>query len=83
MLIGDSKSESTVGEDKESLIKGSPLANSVETADKRFAGTMLTWSPANFSFFAFDIIALLEGKYQAGKISSKYGMSWMNPKRNK
>jgi len=83
MLIGDTKIESTIGEDKGSLITGSPLANSVETADKQFAGTMLTWSPANFSFFAFDIIALLEGRYQAGKISSKYGMSWMNSNRKK
>lgn len=83
MLISSTPIVSTVGEDKESIIKGSPLSNSVETPDKQYAGTMLTWSPANFSFFAFDLIALLEGRYKAGHISSKLGISWLNPKRKK
>lgn len=83
ILNSETPIESTIGKRKESIIKGNPLANSIKIADNCYCGGMLTWSPANFSSFAFDIIALLEGKFQAGYCSSWYGLSWLNPKRKK
>lgn len=81
-LIGEDSFVSTVGSGKESLITGSPLSDTKKIDDNQFVGTMLTWAAANFSFFAFDIIALLEGKYKSGFISSSYGMTWLNPERH-
>lgn len=83
ILSSETNIESTLGKNKESIITGSPLANSVEIASNYHFGGMLTWSPANFSIFAFDIVALLEGRYQSNIVSSMYGMSWLNPKRKK
>ena len=83
ILTSETPIESTIGKRKESIIKGSPFADSVSLADNYHFGGILTWSPANFSIFAFDIIALLEGRYQSNRISSMYGMSWLNPKRKK
>ena len=83
ILSSATKIESTVGKNKESIITGSPLANSIEIASNCHFGGMLTWSPANFSIFAFDIVALLEGRYQSNRASSMYGMSWLNPNRKK
>lgn len=82
-MIGEDSFVSSVGSGKESLITGSPLSDTKKIDDNQFVGTMLTWSAANFSIFAFDIIALLEGKYKPGFISSRYGMSWLNPERHK
>ncbi len=38
----------------------------------------LQWSEVVFSSFAFDLLALLNGTYEAGRASSFYGMSWVN-----
>ncbi len=73
---------STVGKDKESLLTGSPLSDTVAIEDKHF-GAMIIWSEANFSMFAFDLVAQLAGTYRPGYLSSWHGMSWMNPDREK
>ena len=78
----DSNIESTVGRAKESLLLGSPLSDSVGI-DEKFLNVMLMWSEANFSRFAFDVVALFAGKYQPGMLSSLHGISWMNPERNR
>jgi len=71
-----------VGEDfieskNESNIFNFPISDSVKISDTQYMSIMLTWAVANFSIFAFDILALLEGKYRQGYISSNYGMSWL------
>lgn len=83
LLVGDTPIITTVGKDKESLLKGSPLSNTVQDHNNKYISTMLTWSQANFSMFAFDLIAILNSTYRSGYISSFYGMSWINPERNK
>ena len=82
-LIGKASFVSTVGKRKESLITGSPLSDSIKINDNQYVGTMLIWTVANFSSFAFDIIALLEGKYRPGFSSSIHGMTWLNPERHR
>jgi hypothetical protein len=73
LLQGDVPIQSTVGRDKESLFQA-PLGESVKIADGVNIASMLTWSEPAFSQFAFDLIAMMQGTYRAGKASSWYGM---------
>lgn len=82
LFEGDTPANTTVGKDKESLLKGSPVSDTVLYSNNKYIGTMLTWSEANFSMFAFDLIALLNNTYRSGYISSMHGMSWHNPEIN-
>ncbi|MDF2953058.1 MAG: hypothetical protein OD816_000303 [Thermodesulfobacterium sp.] len=75
--------QTTVGRDKESLLKGSPLSDSFKRKEEEYICLFLNWSPANFSMFAFDLIAILNGTFKPGYISSYYGLSYLNPERNK
>jgi hypothetical protein len=83
ILVGETPIESTVDKTKESLIFGLTTSDSILAQDGKHVLTMLSWMPPNFSFFAFDIIALLEGRFRPGFSSSNYGLSWMNPNRKK
>lgn len=73
---GDSRIESDVGKIKErSLLGGAPFSDPIEKGEK-FLNALLRWSESEFSMFAFDIVALLAGKYSAsGPISSFHGLS--------
>ena len=73
LLRSETPLESTVGRGKESLL-GSPLGQSVQVADRLHLGCMLMWTESGFSQFAFDLIALMEGNYRSGYLSSFYGM---------
>jgi hypothetical protein len=83
MLHSETQIESTVGKTKESLITGSPLADSRAYKDHYHLGAMLMWNETYFAQFAFDMVALMSGAYRGGMISSLHGFSWMNPDRNK
>jgi hypothetical protein len=54
----------------------------VLSESKQFAGTywsaLLKWTSNEFSTFAFDLLAMLNGTYQAGRISSNHGQSWID-----
>ena len=82
ILLSESEMCSTVGSDKESLITGTPLSDSICFNGKHI-GTMLTWNEANFSIFAFNLLSQLSGTYRPGYLSSMHGMSWMNPERHR
>ncbi len=43
-------------------------------ADNLHFGSMLMWSEVHFSQFGFDIIAMMQGNYEAGRVSSFHGM---------
>ncbi len=64
---------STIGKGKESLFQ-SPMSDSVEIADGRHCGATLNWAEYNFSQFGFGVIAMMQGTYQVGRLSSFYGM---------
>ena len=83
LFSSDTPADTTVGEDRESLLKGSPISDTIQNSNNEYIGTMLDWSLANFSMFAFDLIAMLNSTYRSGFISSMHGMSWLNPGRNK
>lgn len=59
---------------KESLLAGLLMADSVMIAENLHYGSMLMWSDIVFSQFAFDLIAIMQGTYRSGFLSSFYGM---------
>jgi hypothetical protein len=50
------------------------MSESVPISEKVHIGTMIRWSESEFAQFAFDLIAMLQGTYVAGRLSSFYGM---------
>jgi hypothetical protein len=65
----------------ESTVKGSQisigeyaLSTSREIGEKFHLGAMVMWSESNFAQFAFDLVAMLQGNFEPGFVSSFYGM---------
>ena len=50
------------------------MSTSVRVTDDLHFGAMLMWGESNFSQFGFDIIAMMQGTYEVGRVSSFYGM---------
>ena len=46
------------------------LSKSIKISDGVHMGGMMHWGVAQFSMFAFDIVALLNGSHQSGRLSS-------------
>lgn len=65
--------ESTIGRGKQSLLN-SGMAESVKINDNLHYGAILMWSEPNFSQFGFDVLAMMQGKYEVGRLSSFHGM---------
>lgn len=65
--------ESQIGKDKQSLLDFVMCA-SVKVTDALHFGAMLIWSESNFSQFGFDLIAMMQGTYEVGRLSSFHGM---------
>jgi hypothetical protein len=59
---------------KESVLAGLLMADSVMIAENLHYGSMLMRSDIVFSQFAFDLIAMMQGTYRSGFLSSFYGM---------
>jgi hypothetical protein len=74
ILRSETPLECTIGRDKASLLSGAAISPFVGVAEKLYFGSMLMWFESAFSQFAFDIIALMDGKYRPGMLSSFYGM---------
>lgn len=55
---------------------GSPFFGDAQQPNGIYHGVMLTWMPANFARFAFDIVALLNGSFRPGFLSSFYGIDF-------
>ena len=73
LLQGDTPIESTVGKGKQSLLDlGLLMTGSVKTTNNLHVGSMLKWGETNFSEFSFDLITMMQGTYQVGRISSFY-----------
>jgi hypothetical protein len=55
------------------LLHGCAMSGTAEVGGQHW-GAMLMWSDVNFSRFAFDLLALLNGTYQRGRVSSFHGL---------
>jgi hypothetical protein len=78
MLNSSSAITGTVGSGKESLFT-SPLSNSIEVGENIHVGAVLLWSRSNFAQFAFDLIAIMQGTFEPGRISSHHGLVGVDP----
>ena len=65
--------ETTIGAHKQSLLNFG-MTQSVRVTDELHFGAMLTWTEPNFSQFGFDLIAMMQGTYEVGRLSSFHGM---------
>lgn len=70
----DKPSASTVGRRKRSLIAERSLSNSIEV-DPRHVAALLSWGSSQFSLFAFDLLAMINGTFQPNVMSSLHGTS--------
>jgi hypothetical protein len=59
-----------------SLFQPVVMSESVQHSDGVHFSVMLMWAQASFAMFAFDIVARLNGTYQAGRMTSFHGMNW-------
>jgi hypothetical protein len=67
------RSETPIKSIKASLLSIG-MAASIKIADNLHFGSMLMWSEMNFSQFGFDVIAMMQGTYEVGRLSSFHGM---------
>jgi hypothetical protein len=61
-------------DDRDSLLKLG--MSSVKIGDDSYFGTLLMWNETHFGQFAFDLIALLNGTYDVGRLSSFHGFGF-------
>lgn len=59
----------------QTLLNGFAWSTEYEV-DGKYSSALLGWSELNFSRFFFDLVARLNGTYQAGEFSSLYGLNW-------
>jgi hypothetical protein len=74
ILRSEEAIESSIGRTKESLLQSAPMSASICVTDKLHFATMLLWSEVAFSQFAFDLVAIMQGTYEVGRLSSFYGI---------
>ena len=59
---------------------GGVWSDSIEISPGQYLTCMFDWAEANFSQLAFDLIAMMNGTYNPGLLSSWYGMTFLvNP----
>jgi hypothetical protein len=68
------KTMSEIGKMKSSLLTGFQLSNSIKLSDEIHLLAFLNWNESNFSQYAFDMVALLNGTFQSGRLSSFHAM---------
>ena len=65
--------EGMIGKNNQSLLNWA-MAESIRASDDLHFSSMLAWGEPNFSQFGFDLIAMMQGTYEVGRISSFHGM---------
>jgi len=73
LLQSNEPMESTIGKDKQSLLNFGQTV-SVKITDGLHISAMLMWTEFYFSQFGFDLIAMMQGTYEVGRLSSFHGM---------
>jgi len=73
MTRSETPIESTIGKKKSSLLNWG-MAQSVKITDNLHFGATLWWNEFHFSQFGFDLIAMMQGAYEVGRLSSFHGM---------
>ena len=50
------------------------ISDTVQVADRVHIGAMIQWAEAGFAQFAFDLLAMIQGTFRPGYLSSFYGI---------
>lgn len=66
--------DSTIHRSKQSLLQSAPMSGSIQITDSLHFCTMLMWTEPGFSQFAFDLLAIMQGTYEQGRLSTFHGM---------
>lgn len=76
-MASKTKFNPSVGDTPLSIIEA-PMANHHTAANGYYIGGMMHQNEAAFALFAFDLVALLNGTYETGRISSWHGLNWIS-----
>lgn len=74
LVQSETKMKGLISKNKMSLLHGAAISKSIQITENLHLATMIKWTECNFSRFGFDLIALMQGKYEVGRISSFYGI---------
>jgi len=74
ILQGKEPMSSSIASGKASLLSGCGFSQSLELREDVHLCSMIMWLEKHFAHFGFDLIAIMQGTYEAGKISSWYGI---------
>lgn len=73
LLRSETPIESSIGKNKQSLLHFA-MTKSVKISDSLHFVAKLMWIEPNFSQFGFDVLAMMQGTYEVGRLSSFHGM---------
>jgi hypothetical protein len=82
LVRSDTPGESTMSKSGTSLLEFG-LSSTTAVEENVHIGAMLKWDESAFAQFAFDIVAMLQGTFEVGRLSSFYGVgsSWLEFQR--
>ena len=63
------------------LLQGATMTATTQVGDNHFAAIMV-WCDTNFAQFAFDLLAILNGTYRQGFVSSMHGFDFSRAESN-
>lgn len=84
ILRSETEMKSMIKKPEYSLLKGFGDADSVRISDNLHYGAMLMWTEPNFSQYSFDLVALMNGTFEVGRLSSFHGIGtteWAEAKK--
>lgn len=84
LLRSETSMVSKIKKPDRSLLSGWGNADSLKIKDDLHFGAMLMWSETNFSEYAFDLVALLNGTFEVGRLSSFHALGtteWAEAKK--
>lgn len=84
LLRSETEMTSSIKKPDRSLLGRWGEADSIKIKDDLHFGAILTWSEPNFSGYAFDLVALLNGTFEIGRLSSFHGLGsteWAEAKK--
>jgi len=74
ILRSETEMKSSVMKPNRSMLTGWVDADSIKIKEDLHFGAMLMWSEPNFSGYAFDLVALLNGTFEVGRMSSFHAL---------
>jgi len=90
ILSSETEIKSSIKPPERTLLTGFAQSDSIKINDSLFFSSMLMFTEPAFAQFAFDIIALMSGKYEPGRLSSFYAFGtseweseWKSTKKRK